>query len=114
MKKYITLVLVLITGLSQAQQLPTFSQYMLNPYIINPAAAGMQGDTRFFLHYRNQWMGFANSPKTFAITFETPLNNNKVGLGFQFQNDQSHILVHNTDAHRNLSAAHKMKFGNKR
>ena len=108
--------MVLITGLSQAQQLPTFSQYMLNPYIINPAAAGMQGDTRFFLHYRNQWMGFANSPKTFAITFETPLNNNKVGLGFQFQNDQSHILVNNTGklTYRytfDLNEDHRLGFG---
>lgn len=116
MKKQITLVLVLISTIVQAQQLPTFSQYMLNPYIINPAAAGIQNDTRFFLHYRNQWMGFSNSPKTFAITFETPLNDNKVGLGFQFQNDQSHILVNNAGklSYRytlDLNSEHRLGFG---
>jgi type IX secretion system PorP/SprF family membrane protein len=76
----------------QAQQIPIFSQYMLNPFIINPAAAGIKEEPRLFLHYRNQWMGFEDAPKTMAVSFETPLAGNKYGIGMQFLSDQSHIL----------------------
>lgn len=93
MKKVLYLAaLSVIPALSMAQQIPVFSQYMLNPYIINPAAAGIREEPRLFLHYRNQWMGFQDAPKTMAVSFETPLSNNKYGIGVQFQNDQSHIL----------------------
>ena len=116
MKNYITSFLVVCSCVLYGQQLPVFSQYMLNPYIINSASAGIQNENKFFLHYRNQWMGFSNSPKTFAFTYEMPIYDNKMGIGLQFQNDQSHILVNNSGklSYRytlDLNAEHKLGFG---
>ena len=92
MKKILLIISILWSTAIIAQQKTTFSQYMLNPYILNPAAAGINDETSLFLHYRNQWMGFSNSPQSFAVTLETPLMDNKSGVGVQFVSDQSHIL----------------------
>lgn len=106
--------LIIASGISQ--QTTTFSQYMLNPYIINPAAAGIDNETSVFLHYRKQWMGFSNSPRTFALTLATPMKDNKYGLGFQFFSDEAHILSNNSGrvSYRytlDLNEEHRLGFG---
>lgn len=57
--------------MSHAQQLPLFSQYMLNGFVINSAMAGYDGYTTFNLTSRQQWLGFDNAPRTFAFTAQT-------------------------------------------
>jgi type IX secretion system PorP/SprF family membrane protein len=47
-----------------AQQLPQFSQYARNQYMINPAASGSYDFTDITVGGRYQWLGFDNSPKT--------------------------------------------------
>lgn len=56
--KKIILPLLLASLLSVGQQLPQYTQYMLNPYLINPAVAGTTDHFDIKLGYRNQWMGF--------------------------------------------------------
>jgi type IX secretion system PorP/SprF family membrane protein len=69
-----------------AQQLPYFSQYMFNPYLLNPAAAGIKTDMPIVLGYRSQWSGLVNAPTTFNLSAHTPFTSN-VGLGGMVYND---------------------------
>ena len=59
-----------------AQQLPQYSQYMMNKFLINPAVAGSEGYTAFNLTAREQWIGLANSPRTYAVSAQTRILKN--------------------------------------
>lgn len=58
-------------GKLNAQQVPLYSQYMLNGFLINPAVAGSEGYTAVNLTAREQWIGFKDSPATYALSFQT-------------------------------------------
>lgn len=47
-----------------AQQIPQYSQYMKNPYLINPGAAGQFNFIDATAGARLQWLGFSDAPKT--------------------------------------------------
>jgi type IX secretion system PorP/SprF family membrane protein len=54
-----------------AQQLPRFSQYYSNEFIINPSVAGCDGRTVANLAARKQWLGFANyTPSSYLISLQ--------------------------------------------
>lgn len=55
------------------QQLGQYSQYVQNPYIVNPAAAGMYDGTDINLSMRTQWQGLDNAPMTYYISGTTVL-----------------------------------------
>jgi type IX secretion system PorP/SprF family membrane protein len=59
-----------------AQQLPVYSQYTFNKFLLNPAAAGSDGYTTIGLVAREQWVGFKGTPKTHAITIDSRLLRN--------------------------------------
>lgn len=61
-----------ITSL-KAQQLPLYSQYMNNGFLLNPAMAGYDGYTSFNITTRKQWVGFQNSPLTYSVSAQTRL-----------------------------------------
>ena len=90
----------IITSL-KAQQLPVYSQYMFNEYIINPAVAGTVDRTPIRLSYRDQWAGFTDSkgnnvaPKTFAFSAHTPISNS-IGLGGFMYNDVTGPITQTT------------------
>lgn len=65
--------LLLVTGWTFAQQLPLYSQYMMNGFLINPAIAGSDGYTTFSFTSRDNWVGIDNSPKTFAFSAQARL-----------------------------------------
>jgi type IX secretion system PorP/SprF family membrane protein len=53
----------------RSQQLPRFSQYYANEFLINPAVAGGDGRTVFNLGARKQWLGFSdNTPSSYIIS----------------------------------------------
>lgn len=54
-----------------AQQVPLYSQYMLNGFLLNPAIAGAEGYTAVNLTAREQWIGFKDAPGTYALSFQT-------------------------------------------
>ena len=91
---YILLTIFILSSTTTfAQQDAQLSQYMFNPLYINPAAAGMDGVTKFQLHYRNQWSGYQTSQDgsgslgTQIFTASMPLNGLHSGIGIQFVND---------------------------
>jgi type IX secretion system PorP/SprF family membrane protein len=63
-----------------AQQLPMYSQYMMNGFLINPAVAGSDGYTTASLTSRDHWAGLSNSPKTYAISIQTRVLWKKAGV----------------------------------
>ena len=68
------LVLVLATIVGKpihAQQLPLFSQYLFNGFLINPAYAGLNGYSTVNLTAREQWLGLPNPPQTHIVSFQT-------------------------------------------
>ena len=70
-----SVVLFLIPLGSYGQQLPIYSQYMMNKFLINPAVAGSEGYTAFNLTSRKQWLGIKDAPLTFAASAQTRWNN---------------------------------------
>jgi len=61
--------LVLAAGLD-AQDLPVYSQYLFNKYLINPAVAGSDGYTSINLTTRQQWTGYQGAPQTYSLSFQ--------------------------------------------
>jgi type IX secretion system PorP/SprF family membrane protein len=53
------------------QQLPLYSQYLYNKFLINPAVAGSDGYTSLNLTARQQWVGYSGAPRTFSFSMQT-------------------------------------------
>src|SRR5665647_493435 len=58
-------------GATFAQTEPMYSQYIMNGFLINPSFAGRDGYTTVNLTVREQWVGIAHSPSTYAVSFQT-------------------------------------------
>lgn len=110
MKKFLYILLFLLFAAKiYAQQVPLYSQYMMNGFLLNPAVAGSEGYTAINLTAREQWLGLKNAPKTHAVSGQTRLLKNsyisksanvkkrqrmgsrsgKVGLGAYVFNDKN-------------------------
>jgi len=87
MKKIVTLVMVLISILSYAQQDTQFTNYMYNTLSFNPAYAGSRGTTSIYLSQRSQWVGLEGSPTTNALSYHSPIGSSNLGIGVSFLND---------------------------
>ena len=57
----------------QAQAKPTYTQYILNNYLLNPAVTGIENYTDIKLDYRNQWRGIEGAPVTTYFTIHGPV-----------------------------------------
>ena len=106
------IVLSFIFGAAIAQQVPMYSQYIMNGFLINPSFAGRDGYTAVNLTVREQWVGMAGAPSTYAVSFQTrilkdsyiskytavkkkiikPTKGGKVGLGGYVFNDNNGIM----------------------
>lgn len=65
----------------EAQQLPQYSQYLLNKYVINPASAGSENYFVGQTNYRVQWEGIQDAPTTYILSANGPIANQKMGIG---------------------------------
>jgi type IX secretion system PorP/SprF family membrane protein len=88
MRKLYTLLFSLVAISAFAQQDPLYSQYMLNPLVINPAYSGLNNNFNAMVGYRTQWTGLEGQPKTINASVHTSLVDNKVGAGILFTNDK--------------------------
>jgi type IX secretion system PorP/SprF family membrane protein len=115
-KKILSLVLavmLLLIGFmsvnTYAQQVPRYTQYMMNEFIVNPAMAGSDGRTIVNLSGRKEWVGFGNggpTPQTYSLSIQhrtldreyakilgasgskyENLHKSNVGWGLSFVND---------------------------
>jgi type IX secretion system PorP/SprF family membrane protein len=64
-----------------AQQLPLYSQYLNNEFIINPAFTGNKGESSIQLGFRNQWIGFKGAPSMYSFGGQTTLKKKNMGIG---------------------------------
>lgn len=113
MKRILVVITGIMLGISlNAQQVPAYSQYVMNGFLINPSYAGNDGYTSVNLTAREQWLGLANSPSNYAVSFQTrilktsfiqkstsvrkklvrPTRGGRVGLGGYVFNDQNGII----------------------
>jgi type IX secretion system PorP/SprF family membrane protein len=84
MKKYprsfknllILIITSLLCGITYAQQVPMYSQYIMNGFLVNPSFAGHDGYTTVTLTTRNQWVGLDQAPSTYAASFQTRILKN--------------------------------------
>lgn len=83
--KYI-IILMFLSYIGVAQQLPHYSLYMYNDAVINPAISGINDNDLLTLVYRNQWTGFEGAPKTQLLSYQRS-QSDKIGLGMMFFND---------------------------
>lgn len=89
MKLFITFFLLFAALVeSVAQQDPLYSQYINNPFVLNPAYAGLTDNLNLSFSYRNQWGGYQGSPKTLNANGHVSLFDNKMGVGVMMVSDQ--------------------------
>jgi type IX secretion system PorP/SprF family membrane protein len=106
------IVLSLWCDVLPAQQVPMYSQYIMNGFLINPSFAGRDGYSTVTLTTREQWVGLEGAPGTYAASFQTrilknsyiskatsvrkklvkPTRGGKVGLGGYIFNDNNGIM----------------------
>ena len=116
MKKIVTLVIVLISGLSYAQQDAQFSNYMYNTLSFNPAYAGSRGTTSIYLSQRSQWVGLEGAPTTNALSYHSPIGSSNLGIGLSFMNDaigpvEENLISLDMSYSINTSYDYKLAFG---
>jgi len=71
-----------------AQQDPMYVQYIDNLLVVNPGFAGSKADGRILLVSRDQWVSIPGAPITRSLSYNTPLKNKNIGLGFSVMNDK--------------------------
>ena len=70
-----------------AQQLPQYTQYMLNEFAINPAVAGKEEFADVRSNNRYQWVGITDAPRTYMLTVHGPMKFKNMGLGLNLFTD---------------------------
>ena len=111
-KTVFILTLILAGNITFGQQLPLYSQYLYNKFLINPAVAGSDGYTSVNLTAREQWVGYSGAPRTFSFSVQTrmlkksyslkknkiigqffrPKSDGKVGIGGYIFSDKNGLV----------------------
>ena len=82
MKKYVIILLIFVSVVELfAQQLPQYSNYMINDYVMNPAIGGTNPYFAAKSNNRYQWVGITDAPRTYILSVNGPTKSQKVGLG---------------------------------
>jgi type IX secretion system PorP/SprF family membrane protein len=113
LRKLVFILLFILAGnLVFAQQLPLYSQYLYNKFLVNPAVAGSDGYTSVSLTAREQWVGYYGAPRTVSFSMQTrmlkksymlkqtrvkrqvyrPKSDGKVGLGAYVFSDKNGLV----------------------
>ncbi len=89
------LILILcISAFGYAQHNSTYSQYMFNGLLLNPAYAGSREALDLTGLYRKQWVGINGAPTTITFAAHSPLKNKKLNLGLVIISDRFGITEH--------------------
>ena len=116
MKKIHLLILVLCSFSVFAQQPIVFNQFYMNPYLYNPAYAGVEGHSVFYGLYQQQWSGINGAPTTMHGSFHAPLPGG-IGIGFSGYNIEEGGILSTTAGKASISylltmdLKHNLRFG---
>jgi type IX secretion system PorP/SprF family membrane protein len=82
--KKIVFLLIAVTGFSNlfGQQTSLFTQYMFNPFILNPAIAGTTNYFQIRSTHRFQWAGFPDAPILNSLSLYGPVSAKNVDMGY--------------------------------
>lgn len=84
MKKILFIISIFFLGwntTTQAQEEAVFMHYMINPLLINPAAAGFdQTQHNVFMNVRSAWANFPETPNTYSLNYNGPIGR-RLGIG---------------------------------
>lgn len=68
---------------------PVFSQFYLSPLQLNPGLAGLTEDPRLSANYRNQYPGFNNAYRTYALSYDQYFPTLNAGVGLWLLSDDA-------------------------
>ena len=89
------------------QQIPVYSGYFFNKYLLNPAFTGIDNEYRGFGFYRTQWGSIPGHPVTGGATAEASFWKDQIGVGAYVVNDKIGVFNRTNAA---LSYAQKIVF----
>ena len=94
MKKYLILLLLAfsLSATVKAQQVPLYSAYYFNKFLINPGLAGFDDQYQVYAFYRTQWTSLPGAPVTRGGTFEGSFWKDRSGVGLHVINDNTDII----------------------
>lgn len=72
----------------RAGQDPLYTQFMTNPFLINPALTGTYNHYQIIANNRLQWIGMSDAPLTNIISMYGPMVNQPMGIGGFIMNDK--------------------------
>ncbi len=84
---YITALLLAVSLSGWAQQIPQYSQYMMNSYVLNPAITGMNDFWEVKSNNRLNWVGITDAPRTFVMSAHGPFRKQNMGMGVSIFSD---------------------------
>lgn len=91
MRRLLPLLLIFLAVDLSAQQLPLYTQYVFNPYMLNPSMVALSGRPEVNFLYRQQWSNISDGPKTLQFDGQYRLND-KMGLGLFINQDRTVLL----------------------
>lgn len=106
LKFAVVFVSLLLAGNAYSQQDPIYSQYLMNPLVINPAYAGINNNLTAMASYRVQWSGLEGQPQTLNLNGSSSVLDNKLGVGVTLLQDRIGAA---TITDFNASAAYKLQ-----
>ena len=71
-----------------AQQLPYYTQFKTNMYMLNPAITGTKRTIDVRLNDRMQWVGYDGAPRTEGFSLHSRFYKGKMGVGMSVVKDQ--------------------------
>ncbi|MCI0751514.1 MAG: PorP/SprF family type IX secretion system membrane protein, partial [Flammeovirgaceae bacterium] len=81
----------LLPAIGLAQDVTGFTQFFINPYLLNPSYAGIDGRKAAYLAYRKQWASIEGGPSIGSFSIHGPLTAGLNG-GLNIANDTRGIL----------------------
>src|SRR4051812_45521254 len=70
-----------------AQQMPFYSQYRSNMYMLNPGITGTKRLIDARINYRAQWVGYDDAPRTTSVSVNSRFMKGKMGAGIYMMQD---------------------------
>ncbi|HPF50263.1 MAG TPA: type IX secretion system membrane protein PorP/SprF [Draconibacterium sp.] len=84
----VVLIMILPAKITVAQQDPLYTQYMDNLLVINPGFAGSKNIGNALVVARSQWVSFDGAPATRSFSYNTPIEQKNIGIGFSLMSDK--------------------------
>ncbi len=89
MKRFCAIILLFTFCVSEAQQLPYFTQFTSHSFALNPACTGTKRLLDVRTSFRAQWVGFEGAPLTQCIGVNSKLVKGRLGVGGIVEMDET-------------------------